>query len=91
MEKVSQALRKIPIGLIRLYQLWLSPMLGQNCRFHPTCSYYAIEAIKQHGIIIGGWLSIKRILMPPAAFRWDRSGARKEEAKQALKYLNLPI
>ncbi|MEM5497882.1 membrane protein insertion efficiency factor YidD [Paraglaciecola mesophila] len=62
MEKVSQALRKIPIGLIRLYQLWLSPMLGQNCRFHPTCSYYAIEAIKQHGIIIGGWLSIKRIL-----------------------------
>ncbi|WP_160180413.1 membrane protein insertion efficiency factor YidD [Paraglaciecola mesophila] len=62
MEKVSQALRKIPIGLIRLYQLWLSPMLGPNCRFHPTCSYYAIEAIKQHGIIIGGWLSIKRIL-----------------------------
>ena len=62
MEKVSQALRKIPISLIRLYQLWLSPMLGQNCRFHPTCSYYAIEAIKQHGIIIGGWLSIKRIL-----------------------------
>ncbi|MBN27758.1 membrane protein insertion efficiency factor YidD [Paraglaciecola chathamensis] len=62
MEKVSQALRKIPISLIRLYQLWLSPLLGQNCRFHPTCSYYAIEAIKQHGIIIGGWLSIKRIL-----------------------------
>lgn len=62
MEKVSQALRKIPIGLIRLYQLWLSPMLGQNCRFHPTCSYYAIEAIKQHGMLIGGWLSIKRIL-----------------------------
>ncbi|AEE25200.1 protein of unknown function DUF37 [Glaciecola sp. 4H-3-7+YE-5] len=48
--------------MIRLYQLWLSPLLGQNCRFHPTCSYYAIEAIKQHGIIIGGWLSIKRIL-----------------------------
>ncbi|MBJ2137746.1 membrane protein insertion efficiency factor YidD [Paraglaciecola chathamensis] len=62
MEKVSQALRKILISLIRLYQLWLSPLLGQNCRFHPTCSYYAIEAIKQHGIIIGGWLSIKRIL-----------------------------
>ncbi|WP_083880222.1 membrane protein insertion efficiency factor YidD [Paraglaciecola chathamensis] len=62
MEKVSQALRKIPISLIRLYQLWLSPLLGQNCRFHPSCSYYAIEAIKQHGIIIGGWLSIKRIL-----------------------------
>ncbi|WP_166422466.1 membrane protein insertion efficiency factor YidD [Paraglaciecola sp. 20A4] len=62
MEKVSQALRKIPIGLIRLYQLWLSPLLGQNCRFHPTCSYYAIEALKTHGILMGGWLSIKRIL-----------------------------
>lgn len=62
MEKVSQALRKIPIGLIRLYQLWLSPLLGQNCRFHPTCSYYAIEALKTHGILMGSWLSIKRIL-----------------------------
>jgi putative membrane protein insertion efficiency factor len=62
MEKVSQALRHLFIGLIKLYQLCLSPLIGPSCRFHPTCSYYAIEAIKHHGCVIGGWLSVKRIL-----------------------------
>ncbi|MCF2947201.1 membrane protein insertion efficiency factor YidD [Paraglaciecola aquimarina] len=61
MEKVSKALRKIPIGIIKFYQIVISPMLGPTCRFHPSCSYYAISAITQHGIIKGSWLSIKRI------------------------------
>ena len=62
MEKISRALRKIPIGFIKLYQKVISPMLGPTCRFHPSCSYYAIEAITVHGFIKGCWLSINRIL-----------------------------
>ncbi len=66
MEKTGKALRKItialPLLLVKFYQCFISPMLGQRCRFHPTCSYYAIEALNSHGLLIGGWLSIKRIL-----------------------------
>jgi putative membrane protein insertion efficiency factor len=62
MEKISVALRKIPIGIIKLYQIVLSPILGPTCRFHPSCSHYAIGAITEHGLIKGCWLSVKRIL-----------------------------
>jgi putative membrane protein insertion efficiency factor len=62
MEKISVALRKIPIGIIKFYQVVLSPMLGPTCRFHPSCSYYAIDAITQHGLVKGCWLSLKRVL-----------------------------
>lgn len=48
-------------GLIRVYQLVLSPVLGQNCRYQPTCSAYAVEAIETHGAFKGGWLAAKRI------------------------------
>ena len=47
--------------LIRLYMLILSPVLGQNCRFHPTCSNYAYQAIDEHGVLKGLSLAIKRI------------------------------
>lgn len=50
------------IGLVRIYQLLLSPLLGSNCRFHPTCSAYAIEALKTHGWLKGCWYSGRRIL-----------------------------
>ena len=46
---------------IKLYQILLSPLIGPSCRFTPTCSNYAIEAINKHGPIKGFWLSIKRI------------------------------
>ncbi|WP_408641190.1 membrane protein insertion efficiency factor YidD [Salinimonas marina] len=66
MEKTNQTLRKIaiflPLALIKFYQWCISPMLGQRCRFHPTCSFYAIDALKTHGFVIGGWLSCKRII-----------------------------
>ena len=52
---------KILIVLIRFYQLSISPILGQNCRYTPTCSQYNIEAIQKHGALKGGWLSLKRI------------------------------
>ncbi|HRD55323.1 MAG TPA: membrane protein insertion efficiency factor YidD [Parachlamydiaceae bacterium] len=50
------------IGIIRLYQLAISPFLGKNCRFSPSCSEYAIEAIRKHQFLLGIWLTIKRLL-----------------------------
>ncbi|MDR0206480.1 MAG: membrane protein insertion efficiency factor YidD [Bacteroidales bacterium] len=50
------------IVLIRLYQFTLSPFLGRQCRFIPTCSHYGIEALQKHGAMKGSWLTLKRIL-----------------------------
>ena len=47
--------------LIRLYQWTVSPLLGPACRFHPTCSQYALEATRRFGVLRGGWLAIRRI------------------------------
>lgn len=55
-------MRKIFILLIRGYQIFLSPVFGQHCRYTPTCSTYAIEALQQHGAIRGSWLAIKRLV-----------------------------
>lgn len=49
------------IALIKLYQWVISPLLGPKCRFTPTCSQYAIEALKKYGPLKGGWLSLRRI------------------------------
>jgi len=49
------------VKIIRLYQIILSPILGSNCRYHPTCSQYMIDAINEWGILKGGILGIKRI------------------------------
>jgi putative membrane protein insertion efficiency factor len=52
---------RILIALIRAYQYFLSPFFGQHCRFYPTCSHYATEAIETHGALRGGWLALRRI------------------------------
>jgi putative membrane protein insertion efficiency factor len=49
------------IGLIKLYQLIISPWLGPSCRFTPTCSQYGLEAFKKYGVFKGFWLTAKRI------------------------------
>ena len=49
-------------GLVRVYRLLLSPVLPPACRFHPSCSTYALEAIAAHGALRGGWLAVRRIL-----------------------------
>ena len=46
---------------IKLYQILISPLIGPNCRYNPTCSNYAIQAINKHGPFKGTWLAIKRI------------------------------
>jgi uncharacterized protein len=53
--------RQLLIGLIRLYQWLISPLLGPRCRFHPTCSHYAIEALQRHGLLRGSWLAARRV------------------------------
>jgi len=50
------------IGIIRGYQLMVSPLIGSVCRFHPSCSQYAIEAIHRYGLIKGLWLALNRLL-----------------------------
>lgn len=55
-------MRRLFIGFIKLYQTFISPLLGANCRFHPTCSHYAIEAIDKHGVVKGGYLSALRLI-----------------------------
>jgi putative membrane protein insertion efficiency factor len=54
-------MRRIPLALIRFYQMAISPMLPSACRFHPTCSQYGYEAISRYGIIKGGWMTVRRI------------------------------
>lgn len=64
-------LRAALIAPIRLYQLTLSPLVGFNCRYAPSCSAYAIEAIATHGALRGLWLGAKRILR---CHPWGGSG-----------------
>ncbi|AGA88879.1 conserved hypothetical protein YidD [Thioflavicoccus mobilis 8321] len=54
-------MRKIIVGAIKLYQYVLSPLIGNHCRFYPSCSHFAIEAIERHGVFRGGMLTIGRL------------------------------
>ena len=76
-------MRRLVLGLIRLYQLLLSPLLGANCRFEPTCSVYATEAIKRYGVIKGGYLSFRRLIKchPFHEGGYDPVPKRDEEIK----------
>ncbi len=49
------------VWLISIYQRLISPLMGPCCRFHPTCSEYAKEALESHGLVMGIWLTIKRL------------------------------
>lgn len=55
-------LSKFLIGLIRIYQKFISPLKPPTCRFYPTCSHYGLEAVKRFGPFKGSWLTIKRLL-----------------------------
>ena len=58
---MNSSISNFIISLIKAYRFILSPWLGMHCRFHPTCSVYAIEAIQQYGIVHGSYLAIKRL------------------------------
>jgi putative membrane protein insertion efficiency factor len=61
-KKINFVFTQFFIGLIRIYQGAISPLLPSTCRFTPTCSAYGIEAFRKYGAIKGGWLTLKRIL-----------------------------
>jgi putative membrane protein insertion efficiency factor len=50
------------IALIKFYKYFISPLLGSNCRFYPSCSSYSQEALTRHGIVIGIYLTLRRLL-----------------------------
>jgi hypothetical protein len=54
-------MQRLLIGLVKAYRLLLSPWLGQSCRFEPTCSAYAIQALQQHGAAAGSYLTLRRL------------------------------
>ncbi|WP_084255171.1 membrane protein insertion efficiency factor YidD [Nocardioides sp. J54] len=84
------------IGLVRAYQLLVSPLLGPTCRYYPSCSAYAVEALRVHGAIKGTWLAARRLLrchpwspggvdhVPP---RRDRSPATGDAAERDIELL----
>jgi len=66
-----RALRLLVLSPIRFYQWVISPMLPAACRYQPTCSAYAVEAITRHGVLSGGWLILQRLLR---CHPWGGSG-----------------
>lgn len=65
MNRVLRTLARVPslllVLLVRAYQLLVSPLLGPRCRFYPSCSAYAVEALKVHGALRGTWLAVRRV------------------------------
>jgi putative membrane protein insertion efficiency factor len=66
-------MRYLLIGFLRLYRFFISPLYGQVCRYHPSCSTYALQAVTEHGAIRGSWLAGRRLLRchPWAAGGYD--------------------
>ena len=66
MTRLRVGVRRVPaalaIGTVRLYQLLLSPLLGGSCKFHPSCSEYALAALREHGLLRGSALAGRRVL-----------------------------
>ncbi|MGI9952447.1 membrane protein insertion efficiency factor YidD [Moorellaceae bacterium AZ2] len=59
------------IRALRFYQSWISPYVGAHCRFHPSCSEYAAQAVAKYGVWHGGWLALKRV---GRCHPWHRGG-----------------
>ena len=53
--------RRLLVGLIKGYQRFISPFTRPSCRYTPTCSQYAVDAVSRYGVVNGGWLSVKRL------------------------------
>ena len=54
-------MKQVLLALVRFYRYAISPMLGRNCRFYPSCSAYAVEAVERHGALRGSWLAARRV------------------------------
>ena len=69
MTKISKILALPFITIIRLYRIFISPLLGSNCRHTPTCSEYGIIALKKYGVFKGTFLTVKRIIKCNSLFK----------------------
>ena len=78
--RLSEAVGWGVCAAIRGYQRWISPLLGKNCRYEPTCSNYMLEAVRVHGVLCGVWLGVKRIARchPWHEGGWDPVPPKKE-------------
>jgi hypothetical protein len=68
---MNRAVSHLFIAMVKFYQVGISPLLGANCRYVPSCSVYAVEAIRQWGPWRGGWMGLKRIV---SCNPWGGSG-----------------
>ena len=64
-------MKKVMLALIRFYQHYISPLRPPSCRFMPTCSAYAVQAITKYGALKGGWLTFKRLLRCNPFYKGD--------------------
>jgi len=84
---MNDILKKIVILPVRIYQWGISPLIGQTCRYQPTCSYYMIQAIEEWGVLRGVWLGLKRIFRchPWGGHGYDPVPKRSKNAHHAAK------
>ena len=70
---MKKLLTRALLLLIRGYQLFISPLIGPRCRFYPTCSHYALEALRVHGLRRGGWAVVSATATINGTSPWDRA------------------
>jgi putative membrane protein insertion efficiency factor len=77
--------RYLLIGFLRAYRLLISPLYGQVCRYHPSCSAYALDAVREHGSVRGVWLAARRLgrCHPWAAGGYDPVPPRMNQAQSS--------
>lgn len=103
--RAGSALARLPllaaVGAVRLYQRTLSPVLpivtlgGCACRFSPTCSHYAVEALQTHGLLAGAWLALRRLIrctpLSPGGIDPVPASVRRARACRAVESLPEPV
>lgn len=80
------------IGLLKLYRTFISPLYGQVCRYHPTCSAYALDAVREYGSLKGSWLAVRRLLRchPWAAGGYDPVPPRHSPSRETADPTSTP-
>ena len=78
-------LGKVLLGLIRIYRRGISPLSPPSCRFTPTCSAYAVEAIERHGTLYGTWMATKRVFRCHPFGKWGYDPVPSVEGGRGMK------